>query len=902
MQKQTDIYSTIKEFSESIASANDINILLDTLVKLFSKALNAKTCIIRIVEEDELKVKAYHSINNGVVHILNQKIGEDIPYHCISCGENTLIKDTSLLSNELRIIQLFVKTLICCPIRSLNCIIGTIELYDKNAYREDDKHPQFNEQDLSLMDVLCNYATLSIERAIAINNEKEQQIKTQKTISRMDIFFNSIKSAALTIKKDYTITSANKIINHWVNINHTEMLGRKCSEIFQNEIGALIISAAQKSFDSRDITIETFSSMGRHADITAYPILEEKTPLKGKIDECIILIRDITQRIDQQNEIIDLYKRVTQTKDRLESLIENSVDAIVTTDLNGLVTSWNRSAQIIFGHRSDEIVGKFIPFLSGFNQKNGNNYADLIRKGQTLKHIETMGATKDGKYVPISITVSPIKDAYGKINGISIISRDISLRKSVEEKLLKSNQKLSRLFFINSAMRGTLQLDKLLRMILTVVTVGNGLGFNRAILFLLNEDQKTLKGVMGVGAENSEDANRIWRELYLEKKTLSDFMDEIDKGIAKSNSFLNKLSVNIEIPIESECYLTKAIKEQSLFNVKDAKTDALSNPILVQQLGTEAYAAVPLISRNTVTGVLWADNLFSKRTITTEDMEFLSSFAAQVSNAIENARLFEKAKLAEAELQNIFESIYDLVFITDKDYTIIKANKAVAELLGQNIENLVGHKCHDIFKCKDTTHWNNCPHKTTMETLKASITEVEGFYHLNSTETYTLSTSPIFDPYGNFSGTVHIVSKITEMKKLREQLAKIEKVAALGEMAARVAHEIRNPLVSIGGFARRLQKKLDVPLNEYAGIIVSEVGRLEALLKQTIGFVRQSKMSKETIDVNSLLLSVIKLMQSEISKDIIIEYHFACDNIEIIGDPLRLKKRSSTLSTTLKTL
>jgi signal transduction histidine kinase len=84
----------------------------------------------------------------------------------------------------------------------------------------------------------------------------------------------------------------------------------------------------------------------------------------------------------------------------------------------------------------------------------------------------------------------------------------------------------------------------------------------------------------------------------------------------------------------------------------------------------------------------------------------------------------------------------------------------------------------------------------------------------------------------------------------------------LGEVAAKVAHEIRNPLVSVGGFAKRLEKKLDGNLREYAGIIVKEVERLEDILKEILGFVKEVRLAKERVNLNSLLDDVLKLMES----------------------------------------
>jgi signal transduction histidine kinase len=115
-------------------------------------------------------------------------------------------------------------------------------------------------------------------------------------------------------------------------------------------------------------------------------------------------------------------------------------------------------------------------------------------------------------------------------------------------------------------------------------------------------------------------------------------------------------------------------------------------------------------------------------------------------------------------------------------------------------------------------------------------------------------------------GTVHIVRDITEIKNIQERLSNAERMAALGEVAAKVAHEIRNPLVSIGGFALRLEKKLDGNLKEYAMIITNEVRRLEEILKDILGFVREVRLSRTTVDINELLSDILSLVESEIGE------------------------------------
>jgi signal transduction histidine kinase len=155
--------------------------------------------------------------------------------------------------------------------------------------------------------------------------------------------------------------------------------------------------------------------------------------------------------------------------------------------------------------------------------------------------------------------------------------------------------------------------------------------------------------------------------------------------------------------------------------------------------------------------------------------------------------------------------------------------------------------------------------------------------------TFITSSSPIFDTAGEFIGTVNVVSDITELKTLRERVIKTDRMAALGEVAARVAHEIRNPLVSLGGFAKRLEKKLEGNLKEYADIIAKEVERLEAILNDILSFVKETRIKKETVDSNRLMEDVISLVGSEIyDKNITLIKEF-CEPIDIYVDPNRIK-------------
>jgi signal transduction histidine kinase len=158
--------------------------------------------------------------------------------------------------------------------------------------------------------------------------------------------------------------------------------------------------------------------------------------------------------------------------------------------------------------------------------------------------------------------------------------------------------------------------------------------------------------------------------------------------------------------------------------------------------------------------------------------------------------------------------------------------------------------------------WELCPHHKTIATNQPFVGEVDD---PNLGGTFLISSSPLFDKNGELTGTVHIARDVSEIKKLKEKVASVERMAALGEMAAKVAHEIRNPLLSIGGFARRLEKRLDSDLREHAKIIVDEVRRLEGILNNTLSFVKSSVTERREVAATDLINDISTLLEPTVN-------------------------------------
>ncbi|MEK6691931.1 MAG: PAS domain S-box protein [Nitrospirota bacterium] len=596
---------------------------------------------------------------------------------------------------------------------------------------------------------------------------------------------------------------------------------------------------------------------------------------------------NVAELEERESALAEAKKGLQETKDYLEGIVEHSADAIITSDLDGKITSWNKAAEMVYGFREEEVIGKFLPMIPEFLMTEEMVFIERIKAGDTIKNMETLRQKNDGTVFEINLTLSPILDPSGKVIGISGISRDLSEKKKMGEEILRKTRELSTLYFIGDAMRKTLNLNNLLRIILTSVTMGDGLGFNRAILFLLNEDGKVLKGMMGVGPSSHDEAWQIWNRIASEGKSLKDLLTgemPWDEG-----AFVDRLAKRTEIPLEGEGILSLSIKNKRCYNIANAKTDPAVDPFLIQQFGTEAFATIPLIAKDRVIGLILVDNLFTKRPITEDDLRFLTTFANQAASAIENAQLFEKVAGAEAELRNIFDSITDMVFLVDKDFNIMKVNKTLMERLGMKTDEIIGGKCYDIFTCGGPKP--GCPHFETLTTRKPAIQEIEDYTREG---TFLVSTSPFLNHSGTVIGTIHILRDITEQRKMRERLLYSEKMAALGEMAAKIAHEIRNPLVSIGGFARRLEGKLrKAGIKEvgYVNIIVGEVNRLEGILQELMGFVKERPLVIQKTGLNKLIEDVFSLLSSSLrDRKIRVIKELYQGELEIPIDPEQLKQ------------
>ncbi len=152
---------------------------------------------------------------------------------------------------------------------------------------------------------------------------------------------------------------------------------------------------------------------------------------EGKVDGCVLVFRDVTEQ-----------KKAEEARLYLSAIVESSDDAIVSKNLNGIITSWNQGAERIFGYSAAEAVGRPVTMLIPREQlSEEDDILARLRRGERIDHFETVRLTKDGRRLSISLTVSPIRNREGEIIGASKIARDITSRKQAEEAVLESQDR-----------------------------------------------------------------------------------------------------------------------------------------------------------------------------------------------------------------------------------------------------------------------------------------------------------------------------------------------------------------------------------------------------------------------------------------------------------------------------
>ena len=224
---------------------------------------------------------------------------------------------------------------------------------------------------------------------------------------------------------------------------------------------------------------------------------------------------------------------------------------------------------------------------------------------------------------------------------------------------------------------------------------------------------------------------------------------------------------------------------------------------------------------------------------------------------------FEEVSRSKKEWQDTFDSITDLISIHDRDFNIVKVNKAFSEHVGLPYQQVIGKKYYELLHGAAAAPAPDYPHARPQADGKPATEE-----HVDavSGKTLRISTYPYYAPDGSLIGSIYIARDITEEKEREMRMIMTERLASLGQMASGIAHEINNPLESVMICSEMLLMRVTKDtydrgvFEKYLKIIDEEVLRCRDITSNMLSFSRQTTLSKSDIDVHLQIDKAIDLV------------------------------------------
>jgi PAS domain S-box-containing protein len=227
------------------------------------------------------------------------------------------------------------------------------------------------------------------------------------------------------------ITFWNKGATDVYGFSRDEAIGRVSHDLFRTEFPEPLESIKEKLLREGQWAGELRHSCANGARKTVSTRWVAERDASGNIRSVLESNRDITEA-----------NRAQETQNRLAAIVESSDDAIVSKGLDGTITSWNRAAERIFGYSANEAIGQHITLIIPTDRKDEeNNILARIGRGERIDHFQTVRRRKDGTLLDVSVTISPVRDSFGRVIGASKVARDITAKKRAEKALRESEQR-----------------------------------------------------------------------------------------------------------------------------------------------------------------------------------------------------------------------------------------------------------------------------------------------------------------------------------------------------------------------------------------------------------------------------------------------------------------------------
>ncbi|UCE18375.1 MAG: diguanylate cyclase [Gemmatimonadota bacterium] len=374
-------------------------------------------------EKNELYVKKFRGFQKNIECLrLRLNEGRGITTIVANTGEPIYVPD---VTQDRRYVPGWrgTRSELAVPLKIREKVIGVfnVESCEKAA---------FDDNDYKL------FVTLSAQTAAAIEDIKLLE-EIQQTKNFLKNLVDSSVDAIITTDVRGKITFFSKGAESIFGYSSQEAIQQPVSKYFVHGKSEAknIMAMLYDNGKIQNLETEFYTKDGRILSVSLSAALLKNE--QGEMVGTVGISKDIT-------EVKKLEKNMKETKNYLENLIEHSQDALYAIDLDGNITMWNSGAEYLYGYTKEEVLGTCGDDLLDpkDHKRKTNDIIEKVRAFGRLVDEEVFRVRKDGKAIPVTATFSPILDAEGAITGISVIDKDLSLRKRLETALRKSNARL----------------------------------------------------------------------------------------------------------------------------------------------------------------------------------------------------------------------------------------------------------------------------------------------------------------------------------------------------------------------------------------------------------------------------------------------------------------------------
>jgi PAS domain S-box-containing protein len=376
-------------------------------------------------------------------------------------GRTICLSDVTSISAELRLPDGLPRaaSLLVAPLVMRGHVDGWICLADKLGF------DAFSEEDEQLAPALAAQMAMAYANARLYSDTLKHSSKLEAEIvqragierqlsdSRAQLagIIGSAMDSIVTVDSDHRIVMFNGAAEKMFRCTAAEVIGQPLDRFIPPGFRSTHSQDIRK-FGETDITIRTMAATrpvnGLRSDGEEFPLEASISQIEvGGQKLYTVIMRDITDR-----------QLAQETAAKLASIVESSHDAIISKTLDGIITSWNLSAQKLYGYSAEEVLGRAIAILAPSELSDEiDTILERLMQGDRIEDFETERITKEGKRISVSLTISPIRGSSGAVGGWSTIARNITERNRLEEARRASELRYRRLF--ESAKDGILILN-----------------------------------------------------------------------------------------------------------------------------------------------------------------------------------------------------------------------------------------------------------------------------------------------------------------------------------------------------------------------------------------------------------------------------------------------------------